>query len=250
MMCPTSVRTAVLCLAATLLLACATQPRTDLVARPEATECVVLLHGLNRSWRAMHDMAEALQAQGFSTANVDYPSQAGPIEIIAPMAVDTGLGECRSTGALRIHFVTHSIGGILLRYAHGQDPIPELGRVVMLGPPNQGSEVVDKARNWPGAGLVGGEAGLQLGTDPDSMPVKLGPVDFELGVIAGTGSINPWMSAMLPDADDGKVTVARTQIDGMRDFLVVDSNHRSITAAEIVIRNTSAFLQNGAFEGL
>ncbi len=247
---PSIVRIALVCFASLLLLGCATQPRTDLVATPAASECVVLLHGLNRSWRAMSNMAEALQAEGFSTANVDYPSQAGPIEVIAPMAVNTGLEQCRSTGAGRIHFVTHSIGGILLRFLHAQEPIPELGRVVMLGPPNQGSEVVDKARNWPGAALVGGEAGLQLGTDPGSLPSRLGPVDFELGVIAGTGTINPWMSAMLPDADDGKVTVARTQIEGMRDFLVVDSNHRSITAADTVIRNTAAFLRRGEFEGL
>ncbi len=215
-----------------------------------AYECVVLIHGLNRSWRAMDDMAEALQQAGFSTANVDYPSQAGPIEVIAPMAVGTGLEQCRSTGAERIHFVTHSIGGILLRYAHAQSPIRDLGRVVMLGPPNKGSEVVDKTRGWPGAVLVGGEAGLQLGTGDDSVPLSLGPVDFDLGVIAGTGSINPWMSAMLPEEDDGKVTVARTQVEGMRDFMIVDSSHRGITAADIVIRNTKAFLRRGAFEGL
>jgi pimeloyl-ACP methyl ester carboxylesterase len=235
---------------AVLLAACASQPRTALVVSDGASECVVLLHGLNRSWRAMDGMAQALQQEGFSTANVDYPSQAGPIEVIAPLAVDTGLEQCRSTGASRIHFVTHSIGGILLRYSHSKSPIPELGRVVMLGPPNRGSEVVDKTRDWPGAALLGGEAGQQLGTGDDNLPMALGPVDFELGVIAGTGSINPWMSKMLPDDDDGKVTVARTQVDGMRDFLVVDSNHRSIVDADPVIRNTKAFLRNGSFEGL
>jgi len=217
---------------------------------PASTECVVLLHGLNRSWRAMDDMASALQGEGFSTANVDYPSLAGSIEVIAPLAVETGLKECRATGAGTIHFVTHSIGGILLRYTHAQTPIPDLGRVVMLGPPNQGSEVVDRTRDWPGAELVGGEAGRQLGTGDDSVPLNLGPVDFDLGVIAGTGSINPWMSAMLPDEDDGKVTVASTQVEGMRDFLIVDSSHRGITAADVVIRNTAAFLRNGMFEGL
>ena len=198
----------------------------------------------------MENMAVALQGAGFSTANVDYPSQAGPVDVLASLAVEPGLETCRSTGASRIHFVTHSIGGILLRYAQVRSPIPDLGRVVMLGPPNKGSEVVDRTRDWPGAGLFGGEAGLQLGTDENSLPLSLGPVDFELGVIAGTGSINPWMSAMLPDADDGKVTVARTQIEGMRDFLVVASNHRSITDAGDVIRNTIAFLRNGQFEGL
>ena len=118
----------------------------------------------------MRPMADALQLAGFTTANVDYPSQAGPIEEIAPLAVGTGLAECRATGAERIHFVTHSIGGILLRYQHEHEPIPDLGRVVMLGPPNQGSEVVDIAHDWPGMALFSGSAGLQLGTGEGSVP--------------------------------------------------------------------------------
>ena len=192
-------------------------------------------------------MAEALQDSGFSTANVDYPSQAGRIEEIAPLAVGTGLRECRATGATRIHFVTHSIGGILLRYQHKHAPIVDLGRVVMLGPPNQGSEIVDKTRDWPGFETISGQAGMQLGTGEDSLPMKLGPVDFELGVIAGTGTINIFTSAMLPDPDDGKVSVASARVDGMSDFLIVTNSHRYITRSDVVVRNTRSFLETGRF---
>ena len=236
-----------LVLAAGLTASCATVPRSEVVPVAESKDCVVLLHGLNRSWRAMRPMAESLQLAGFTTANVDYPSQLGPVEEIAPLAVGTGLMECRALGAERIHFVTPSIGGILLRYENEREPIADLGRVVMLGPPNQGSEVVDIAQDWPGMSLFGGSAGLQLGTDENSIPSQLGPVDFELGVIAGTGTINPWMSAMLPEADDGKVTVAATQVDGMDDFLVVGKSHRYITRSDIIFRNTEAFLRTGQF---
>lgn len=219
-----------------------------LSAEPHSDECVVLLHGLNRSWRAMEPMAEALREAGFTTANVDYPSQAGPIETLAPLAVDSGLAECRNSGAKRVHFVTHSIGGILLRYTQDNEPIPDLGRVVMLAPPNQGSEVIDVTRDWPTTEIFAGEAGLQLGTDPDSIPQQLGPVNFELGVIAGTGSINFFMSAMLPEPNDGKVSVASTQVEGMNDFLVVDNSHHFITESDEVIRNTKSFLRFGRFE--
>ncbi|MDH3546278.1 MAG: alpha/beta fold hydrolase [Gammaproteobacteria bacterium] len=229
------------------LEACVSTPRTALARVPDTSECVVLLHGLNRSWRAMQPMAEALRDAGFTTANVDYPSQAGPVEVLAPLAVDTGLQECRRAGANRIHFVTHSIGGILLRYAHQQLPISDLGRVVMLAPPNQGSEVIDITRNWPTTGLFAGKAGMQLGTDANSIPAQLGPVDFELGIIAGTRTINPVMSAMLPNADDGKVSVARTRVDGMDDFLVVPNSHHYIINSGTVIENTKAFLRTGAF---
>ena len=192
-------------------------------------------------------MAKALQDAGFTTANVDYPSQAGTIEEIAPLAVGAGLLQCRDSGASRIHFVTHSIGGILLRYENEHSPIPDLGRVVMLGPPNQGSEIVDKTRDWPGFDMLSGGAGAQLGTDAESMPSVLGPVNFELGVIAGTGTINVLTSAMLPNPDDGKVSVASTQVEGMDDFLVVGNSHRYITRSDVVIRNTRSFLRNGAF---
>ncbi len=210
-------------------------------------ECVVLLHGLNRSWRAMRPMADALQKSGFSTANVDYPSQSGTVETLAPLAVDAGLRKCRESGARRIHFVTHSLGGILLRYRNKLDPIPDLGRVVMLGPPNQGSEMIDRTRDWPGFELLSGEVGAQLGTDEHSMPRQLGPVSFELGVIAGTGTVNPLMSAMLPNEDDGKVTVDETRVAGMDDFLLVGKSHRYITRGDVVERNTIAFLRHGRF---
>ena len=234
-------------LALSVIAGCATEPRTQLVRVEEGRECVVLLHGLNRSWRAMKPMAESLQLAGYSTANVDYPSQSGPIEEIAPMAVGLGLEECRASGAETIHFVTHSLGGILLRYEHKRSPIEDLGRVVMLGPPNQGSELIDKTIDWPGFDSVNGAAGRQLGTGDDSMPMQLGPVDFELGVIAGTGTINILASAMLPDIDDGKVTVARTKVAGMDDFLIVGNSHRYITRSAVVVRNTESFLRTGRF---
>lgn len=238
---------AALLLSASLIASCASQPRTQVTSMAESTDCVVLLHGLNRSWRMMRPMAEALQEAGFTTANIDYPSQAGPIEEIAPLAVSTGLTACRAQTAQRIHFVTHSIGGILLRYENERAPIADLGRVVMLGPPNQGSEVVDITKDWPGVGVFSGAAGMQLGTDETSIPSRLGPVDFELGIIAGTGTINFWMSAMLPDADDGKVSVAATRVEGMNDFLVVDNSHRYIPSADVVFRNTISFLKTGHF---
>lgn len=236
-----------LALITSLVTACVSAPRTEVVTAQVKDECVVLLHGLNRSWRAMRTMAKALQEAGFSTVNVDYPSQSGSIEVIAPLAVDIGLIECRATGASRIHFVTHSIGGILIRYQNEHAPIPDLGRVVMLAPPNQGSEIVDKTRDWPGFEIFSGAAGAQLGTDDDSVPKQLGPVDFDLGVIAGTGTINIFTSALLPNPDDGKVSVASTRVDGMKDFLVVGNSHRYITRSEVVTRNAAAFLRTGAF---
>jgi pimeloyl-ACP methyl ester carboxylesterase len=233
-------------LALALAAGCASAPETRVVAADNA-ECVVLLHGLNRSWRAMEPLADKLQQAGYSTVNVDYPSQLGTIEELAPVAIGMGVDACRETGARTIHFVTHSMGGILLRYQYEQAPIGDIGRVVMLGPPNQGSELVDQTREWPGINSVNGPAGAQLGTDPDSMPSRLGPVTFPLGVIAGTATINILASALLPDEDDGKVTVERTRVAGMSDFLIVDDSHRYMLRSRTVLENTIAFLRSGQF---
>ena len=245
----TVLRTYAIGIIALALAACATTTRVAVNHAADNKECVVLLHGLNRSWKAMRPMADALAEAGFTTVNVDYPSQSGPIAELVPISVGSGVQECRNLGATRIHFVTHSLGGILVRYAHNESPITDIGRVVMLAPPSNGSVMIDKTRNWPGAEMISGEAGLQLGTDAESIPSQLGPVDFELGVIAGIGTINPFMSAMLPQPNDGKVSVLSTVVNGMIDFLVVDTSHRYITEDELVIENTRSFLMTGAFIG-
>lgn len=210
-------------------------------------ECVILLHGLARTSYSMAKIEDALQEAGFAVANIDYPSRSYPIEELADDAVNQGLQDCRGREASRIHFVTHSMGGILVRYYLSRHDIAELGRVVMLGPPNQGSEVVDEFSGVPGFAAFNGPAGLQLGTGPDSIPNRLGPVDFTVGVIAGTGSVNPILSATLPDVDDGKVTVARTQVEGMADFITVDTTHTVIMRNADVIGQTLAFLRQGRF---
>lgn len=207
--------------------------------------CVILLHGLARSASSMEKMADALAERGYAVANVDYPSREHPIEELAPMAVEAGLAECPEEGA--VHFVTHSLGGILVRYYLEHHELARLGRVVMLAPPNQGSEVVDDFQDVPGFELINGPAGLELGTGEDSVPLSLGPVDYEVGVIAGSETFNPILSQSLPNPDDGKVSVESTKVDGMTDFLVVPHSHPFIMLAEGVIEQAIAFIETGRF---
>jgi len=190
----------------------------------------------------------ALTRAGFTVANVGYPSRKHPIERLAPMAMELGIGECRGRNARVIHFVTHSLGGILVRYYLADHRLPELGRVVMLAPPNKGSELADELAGVPGLGLLNGPAGLQLGTGEDSVPLKLGPARFELGVIAGTRSINPILSAIIPESDDGKVAVEKTKLEGMMDFIALPHTHTFMMRSSSVIRQTIHFLRNGRFD--
>lgn len=211
-----------------------------------ANECVILLHGLARSDSSMKTMAAELNNAGYTAINYDYPSTQHPVEKLADDAISDALSQCPEQST--VHFVTHSMGGILVRQYLSQHSIENLGRVVMLGPPNQGSEVVDTLHNMPGYELINGPAGHQLGTDIESIPNKLGPADFELGIIAGTRSINLILSTMLPSTDDGKVTVENTKLEGMKDHIALPVTHPFMMKNQDVIEQVIHFLKSGTFK--
>ena len=214
-----------------------------------ADECVVLLHGLARTAMSMNKMERELEAAGYLTANIDYPSRDHTVEELAEMVVPEGLVACRDqSGPDTIHFVTHSLGGILVRQYLQEHEVPELGRVVMLGPPNQGSAAVDELRDVPGFDWLNGPAGKQLGKGENSVPLKLGPANFELGVIAGNRTIDPITSAVLENPDDGRVSVEDTKLDGMADFIVVEHSHAFMMRMQRTIELTKAFLSTGRFD--
>jgi hypothetical protein len=118
----------------------------------------------------------------------------------------------------------------------------------MLGPPNQGSEVVDRLGSLWLFSAVNGPAGRELGTGTNSAPNKLGAPSFSVGVVAGKRSINWINSLLIPGPDDGKVSVKRTRIPGMADHIVVPATHGLMMRKREVIRQTTKFLQDGAFD--
>jgi len=206
---------------------------------------VVLLHGLARTSKSMARLEKYLSARGYRVVNIDYPSRKHRIAELAEMIRQEVVAKTKS--GEKIHFITHSMGGIILRFIQQDDPLPNLGRVVMLSPPNQGSEVVDALGNLSLFGFINGPAGREIGTDEQSIPRRLVKIDFELGVITGDRSINWINSLIIPGKDDGKVSIENAKIEGMTDFRVVHVSHPFIMKDEKVVNECLYFLQKGFF---
>lgn len=209
-------------------------------------EHVVLLHGLARTSGSMSSLEEFLSGHGYQVLNIGYPSRKRPISELAEIIRDEVVSKTKDAG--KIHFVTHSMGGIILRYMQQNSPLPNIGRVVMLSPPNHGSEIVDALGELWLFQLINGPAGRQLGTDGNSVPKQLSKVDFELGVITGDRSINWINSLIIPGKDDGKVSIESARIEGMTDFLIVHVSHPFIMKDKEVMAKSLHFLQNGSFD--
>lgn len=214
----------------------------------EEPECVILLHGLGRTENSLSKLDRNLEKHGFHVVNIGYSSRKKNIQTLSIETITQAIFECTKVNATKIHFVTHSMGGILVRYYLDVYKLHNLGRVVMLSPPNQGSEAVDKLKDFELFKWINGPAGLQLGTDEESLPNKIGPPNYEVGIITGDKTINPILSLLIPGEDDGKVSVERAKLLGMKDFLVVHKAHPFIMNDEYVINQVIYFIENGVFK--
>jgi pimeloyl-ACP methyl ester carboxylesterase len=212
---------------------------------------VVLLHGLGRTSRSMRPLASALEARSFRVFNLAYPSRTAGV---GALAADVARQIRDIDDAEPLHFITHSLGGILLRVAVANDDLPldRIDRVVMLGPPNGGSHVPDAFSRWRISGalyrFVTGPAGLELGIGDDSIISRLPPLPFDAGIIAGSRSVNPVLSLFLPGPNDGKVSVEHAAVEGMRAFLVMPHSHPFLMSAPAVMSQAIRFLETGTFE--
>jgi len=242
-----SMKIAGVLIALVLIIAIQTNDSRTSCSSSKKNSTVVLLHGLGRTSRCMTKMEKSLAERGYRVVNVDYPSRDHSIEHLAENVLGSILKQIENSGTSKIHFVTHSMGGIVVRYYLAYNELDNLGRVVMISPPNQGTELADSLKNFFLFETYSGPAGRQLGTGKDSLPQELGPVSFDLGVIAGNRSLSPLYSLALPGPDDGIVSVERTKVEGMADFIVLPHTHTFIMDGNDTIEQVVHFLEKGRF---
>jgi triacylglycerol lipase len=232
-------------LAASLLSAGCLSPPLDADA-----DTVIVVHGLGRTPASMTILVERLEAAGFRVLNFGYPSTDEPIESLVAR-LRTTVEECCAEDTDRVHFVSHSMGGLLVRFYLGEHSPDHQGRVVMLAPPNQGSEVADFVTELvaesPVLSGILGPSGSRLGTDSTDIAQQLGPADFQVGIITGNRSMNLINSWLIPGPDDGKVAVDRARLEGADAFLVVEATHTFIMNHRGVADQSIYFLREGRF---
>jgi pimeloyl-ACP methyl ester carboxylesterase len=208
---------------------------------------VVLLHGISRTALSFRKMQLALERAGFTTLNLDYLSRSKALEALAE-DIHPAIQRFADGIDGAVHFVGHSMGGLLARVYIARHRPKRLGRVVMLGTPNGGSEIADRLKNFGAFRAFFGPAGQQLGTQRSAVDdAMLPPIDYSVGVIAGNRSIDPVAGTMLPKPHDGRVSVANTRLDGMADHIIVETSHPLLVRNGLAIEQTITFVRDGSF---
>ncbi len=217
-------------------------------ATPLRSEGAILLHGIGRTHRWMRKLEKALQHHGFATLNLDYASRKKPLDVLAA-DIDGPIRRFAAQTRGPLHFVGHSMGGLLTRVYIAKHRPERLGRVVMLGTPNAGSEIADHLHKVGLYRFYYGPAGQQLTTKLDRTLTSLPAPDYAIGVIAGNRSIAPIASLFgVPKPNDTMVSVESSRLDGMTDHVIVKTSHGGLPHHAKAIEQTIAFLREGRFK--
>lgn len=244
-----------LCLILLLVIACAgahaysrSKPIMPRLVKPRPTppppaEVVFLLHGLGKSRLDMVPMSRAFRREGYEVVNWGYPSTKYPIEKLAEMLAE----QVAKHPNQRVHFVTHSMGGIIVRQFLSKHKVAHQGRLVMVAPPNQGAWIADQLHNWFIFKALFGPAGGQLGAETATICAKAGTPNCEFGIIAGGRGCTPGMMWFIPGDNDGTISVECTRLEGAADFLLLPYPHVTIHMMPRTVRNAVNFIRTGKF---
>ena len=213
-----------------------------------SNDFVIILHGLRGKSASFVKLEQALLEQGLNVCRIDYPSKNGTIQALADNAIAEAISRCERANSDTLFFIAHSMGAILVRYFLQEHHVHNLGSVVLLSPPNHGIELIDTFDGCRLFRQFNGPAGMQMGAREDGFIQDLKKPDYAVGVIMSKKSINPIASAFIPGKDDGRVSIESAKLDGMTDFVLVNSNHQVVMKKQETIDHIISFIQTGRFD--
>lgn len=207
-------------------------------------EAIIFIHGMGRKHHSFKSLQKEAERQGYITYNQSYPSTKQKVEVSSEQYIGKALDALKAHAPTKIHFVTHSLGGLLIRYYLSHYTIKNLGAIVMLAPPNQGSHVTERYKSLFWYKTATGVAGQQLGISNNPFLTSLKPINTKLLVIAGTRSSDPWFNSVFDEAHDGKVSVSSTKLTESHEHITIEVGHTFIMNNPKVQKHTFDFLNN------
>lgn len=231
-----------------LAVGCSNSPA--LKVENDATDLVILVHGLVKSGRAMGAFAEELRSAGYQICILDYRS-IGVEKKALVNQVTLQINSClaKSKKTPKVHFVGHSLGGLMIsHYLQEHDALIDqkrLGRVVMIGTPNYGSEVADHYADKFWFSWLG-EIPLALTTSEEYLNRISAPPNYEVGIIAGTQGYN-WTNRYFDGPNDGLVSVKSAKLPTMQDYCEVNLSHHQLRSDPLVTSLVLSYLHYGVF---
>lgn len=219
-------------------------PEQNTVQSPaQKREIIFLLHGIGKGRTDMLAMQSMLRRAGFEVVNWRYPSTQNSLDELAELLNQQVLHYAQ----FRVSFVTHSMGGIVVRTYLNKYKPANVGRLVMIAPPNQGAYLADLLGDWLPYKLILGPAGQELRQGQNGSCACAGTPTCDFGIIAGGTGKSRGMNPLIPGDDDGTVSVESTKLKGASDFVVLPYAHPVIQMMPRTGRNVTAFLKTGKF---
>jgi pimeloyl-ACP methyl ester carboxylesterase len=202
---------------------------------------VVTVHGLWMRGTAMGVLRRRLEPHGYSIHDFTYPSITGSLsDGVAALAAFVA----RVPGET-VHFVGHSLGGVLIcALLEGSLPA-RVGRVVCLGSPLRGSKTAARLMRWPGGRRVIGKCLTDVHARGGFTACRAG---VEVGSIAGRIAFGIGrLFGPFPEPNDGTVAIEETKIAGLADHIVLPVSHVALLWSSAVAAQTGHFLVHGRF---
>lgn len=214
-----------------------------------ARETVILLHGIIRNHFDMMLLEKRMKKEGYACINIKYPSTKHAIDDLAEQINEQLCQNESYTGADKVHFVVHSMGGLITRHILAKHRPHNLGSVIMLGTPNKGSEMADYLDEHKYLAspfhFIFGPSARQLRTNHKHFENEI--IDFPLGIIASDASLNPLGKKIFGAPNDTLVSVDSTKIEGMSDHIIIPCPHALMMYDPRIINQVAFFLKNGQF---